>query len=207
MNMKFGRLTVTGISKHVDDRPAFACRCDCGNICSVQRKKLMSGHTKSCGCLQKQRSMENLSRQQKLLITHGKSNTLEWRAWMRMKTRVKSETKKSFNYYKNKNITVHPAWINDFEAFLKDVGFSPSREHSLDRIDNSKNYEPGNVRWASKKQQNRNKKDNIVVEWKGEKRLFIELMDEINLPYGTVWRRLRNGWAIEKALTTPLRHN
>lgn len=91
-------------------------------------------------------------------IKHGMSGTVEYRAWLDMKQRCLNPKHKFYPDYGGRGITVHPAWIDDFMAFYKHVEPRPTKRHSLDRICVNGNYEPGNVRWATKKQQSRNRR-------------------------------------------------
>lgn len=202
----FGRLSVIGDAAKVGNRPAFLCRCACGNVVAVQRKKLRSGHTKSCGCLQRQRAKENSAKGHLIGTTHGLSRTHEWNAWMQMRSRVTYGSGKSAERYVGRGIEVHPEWDRSFEAFLQDVGPAPSRRHTIDRIDNDGNYVPGNVRWATRQAQNRNKSDNIIIVLNGKQMTLAEAVEKSPIPYTTAWHRIRRaGWAPERALTQPVR--
>jgi hypothetical protein len=149
---RFGRLVVLrphGSRKH---RRQWACQCDCGNLAVVSTTGLRSWGTKSCGCLRLER--QKAPRKGK----HGQIKTAEYRAWVSMKTRCYNPNVREYAKYGGRGIQVHPAWRNSFPQFLKDVGKKPSSEHSLDRKDNNGHYEPGNVRWATKKQQVANRR-------------------------------------------------
>lgn len=201
--MDYGRLSVIGPAPHVGGRPALECRCSCGAVVTVQRKKLYSSHTQSCGCLQRQRASENLAIGQ--TPTHGMSDTHEYRAWIAMRARVTYSTAKNSERYIGRGITVCQRWLDSFEAFLQDVGRAPSADHSIDRQDNDGDYEPGNVRWATATEQNRNKSDNVIVRWKGAIMPLSQAVEMAGLPYQTVWHRIqRAGWSAEKALSTPV---
>jgi hypothetical protein len=89
---------------------------------------------------------------------HGLSKTSEYRSWAMMKNRCFNQNSPGFEHYGGRGITVFEDWIFDFKKFFDYVGLKPSRLHSLDRIDNSGNYEPGNVRWATPIQQANNKR-------------------------------------------------
>ena len=93
---------------------------------------------------------------------HNKSSTPEYTAWCSMKTRCYNPNYQYYEHYGARGIEVADEWINDFRAFYNHVGPRPSAKHSLDRIDNNGNYEPGNVRWATDSQQklNRGKQKN-----------------------------------------------
>ena len=203
--MNYGRLTVIGNAPDVGDRPALRCQCECGNSVDVQRKKLLSGHTQSCGCLQKQRSRENLKMGHDINRTHGASHTKEWQAWVGMRSRVNYDHPVSGKYYRDKGISVAPEWENDFPAFLAHIGPAPKGKYSVDRIEGDQGYVPGNVRWATDRIQNRNKSDNVVISWQGQDRLLIEVIEELGLPYQTISYRIqRAGWPVDRALTQPI---
>lgn len=200
---RYGRLVVLGSAPHVGDRPAFLCRCDCGQEVAVQRKKLRTGHTQSCGCLQRQRATENMGiGQQK---THGLTGSREYRAWSAMKARVSCVSAKSSARYVGR-IGVCLRWQDSFEDFLQDVGPAPEGIYSIDRIDNDGDYEPGNVHWATDTQQNRNKSDNVMVFWRGREMTLAEAAETSEVPYQTIWHRIqRAGWSADRALSAPVR--
>lgn len=93
-----------------------------------------------------------------MYLKHGLSNTPEYKCWQQIKARCLNPNHRAYADYGGRGITVHETWVNDFVAFLDHVGPRPSRRHSLDRIDNNRGYEPGNVRWASPKRQNNNRR-------------------------------------------------
>lgn len=113
--------------------------------------------------------------------------------------------------YKSKGITVCSRWslgedgLTAFECFIADMGPRPTPHHSLDRIDNDGDYEPSNCRWATAKEQQRNKSDNLVIVFRGAKMTLAEAIEISGLPASTPRVRIRRGWSIEEALTTPIR--
>lgn len=115
-------------------------------------------------------------------MAHGMSHTPEHKAWLQMKTRCLNPNHQAFSYYGGRGITVCPEWIESFEAFFAHVGRRPSRRHSLDRIDNERGYEPGNVRWATAREQANNRRPARKVE--GCSSRFI----------GVSWDRSRQQW-------------
>jgi hypothetical protein len=90
--------------------------------------------------------------------THGMRNTAEYGVWARMITRCENPRRDKWEYYGGRGITVSPLWRHDFAAFYAEVGPRPSVIHSIDRIDNDRGYEPGNVRWATKREQRANQR-------------------------------------------------
>jgi hypothetical protein len=161
----YGRLTVIESSIKEGRRYKAKCVCECGTELLVDETHLRSGHTKSCGCLQRDLVA---NRQTK----HGRYYEPEYRAWTNMKKRC-AEPRFS-KWYKDINVCVE--WLNSYDQFLSDVGRKPTPQHSLERIDAKGNYEPSNVCWASKATQSRNTKNHSTnktgirgVSWSKEK--------------------------------------
>lgn len=139
----FGDLTVLGRGYSAGRKHRSAiwlCRCECGNLTQVRGEFLRAGKTKSCGCLSAKRAVEIHS-------THGMSNTPEYAAWVNMRRRCSDTSSRHYKNYGGRGIRVFPKWEVSFEEFFKEVGLRPTPAHELDRIDNDGNYEPGNVRW------------------------------------------------------------
>lgn len=185
----FGRLTV--ISKTDEPNKSgnvkWNCKCSCGNVSSVFQCNLIRGFTKSCGCLRKT-----------VGITHGKRNTPAYSSWDAMIQRCNNPNHKMFKYYGERNINVCKRWMT-FENFYKDMGDRPDG-CSLDRRDNDGDYEPGNCRWATQKEQVRNRSVTIFIEIDGIRKSLPEWCEELGLKYNTVLYRLRRGWSEKKAL-------
>jgi hypothetical protein len=132
------------------------CRCDCGTERVVREENLRGGRSQSCGCLHRE-LMAALRR------THGHSvnPSPEYKSWEAMKDRCCNPNNTSYRHYGGRGITICEQWRNSFEAFYATVGPRPSSTHSIDRINNDGNYEPGNVRWATRIQQANNKRKAI----------------------------------------------
>lgn len=157
INEKFGRLTVIsyiGMSKN--SMKMWKCKCDCGKIVEVRQGNLKNGHTKSCGCLQQEVRVTSNT-------THGHTsnhkNSKTFNAWVNMKKRCFDKNNKSYHNYGGRGITVCDRWMK-FENFLEDMG-CPSSELTLDRINTDGNYEPSNCRWATQKEQQNNRRNNV----------------------------------------------
>jgi len=129
-------------------------RCDCGRETIAWKKSLREGRAQSCGCLQKERARANSTRHNKC---HAGAISKVYRAWQNMKSRAFNPSRAhEKRYYTSRGIGVWPGWLNSFEAFYEEIGDPPSSKHSLDRIDNNRSYEPGNIRWATPSEQCKN---------------------------------------------------
>jgi hypothetical protein len=193
---RFGRLTVVGYDRYQGERSFWHMVCDCGNKRSVGAPSLVSGATKSCGCLRIERSRA-------AVVTHGMTNTRAYKAWKNMISRCYHSSTKAWHRYGGRGIKVCDRWRHSFEAFLADMGEPPPRM-SLDRFpDNDGNYEPGNCRWTNQKTQSRNTCKATVVEFAGERVPLADLCERMGIRKPMVQARLHRGWSVERAITTP----
>lgn len=155
---RFGRLLVMEYlgpykaNPNSEPKSLWRCQCDCGNTTNVVRGSLTSGLTKSCGCY----SLEVTSRCNR---THGKSGSEIYRAWAHAIGRCHNKNDSMWKNYGGRGIKVCKEWRASFELFADHIGDKPSSLHTLDRINNDGNYEPGNVRWATRTQQANNKRN------------------------------------------------
>jgi hypothetical protein len=121
-----------------------------------------------------------------------------------MKNRCADPGNTCFKYYGGRGIEVCEEWENSFESFLADIGLKPSPGCTLERIDNNKGYEPGNVRWATRKEQNRNKRNNKSLTVNGITKLICQWAEIRNMNYFTIVSRKFRGWSDEDAVNKPL---
>lgn len=160
---RFGKWTVLAFSGRAHNKPTgnslWHCRCDCGKEKpAVMFNSLTKGTSTSCGCSRIQRpTPERTSRRMMRTIYEG------------IKTRCHNKNHPSFKNYGARGITICHRWLDSFDAFLADVGPRPSPSHSLDRFpDPNGNYEPSNVRWATRQDQQRNRRSSRFHPWKGQ---------------------------------------
>jgi hypothetical protein len=132
---------------------------------------------------------------------HGRSFSREHKAWCSAKERCHTPTHAQFASYGDRGISVCPEWRNDFLAFFAYIGQCPDG-HSLDRINNDGNYEPGNVRWATRTEQQRNRRTNHLITHNGVTACITEWAHRLGVPRNRLVERFRHGWSTERALTT-----
>jgi hypothetical protein len=192
----FSRLTVVRYSQKRGNNHRWLVQCECGSLKEVQGSNLTSGHTSSCGCLAREVLAVTRMRAPKK-ITHGMSYSAEYRAWDCMWRRCTNPKHPSHEQYKDRRPP--DAW-RDFSVFYAEVGPKPGPGFSLDRIDNNRPYEPGNVRWADSRTQSRNKASNIfVVTPDGQTLILTDACQSLGMNYRTVLHRKWRGWSIQEA--------
>jgi hypothetical protein len=147
---KFGRLTLLEVvGANRSRQRIWKCLCDCGREHRASQAHITKGKTTSCGCFRRERATR-----------HNQCRTPEWFAYQHAKARCKPTASKHEHYF-DRGILFN---FNSFEEFFIEIGLRPSPKHSLDRVDNDRGYEPGNVRWATKTQQERNRRcDNCIA--------------------------------------------
>lgn len=200
---KHGRLTILTVPQPPVGQQKCLCRCDCGVIKAIANRHIVSGGSKSCGCL----SRDVAAKRNR---THGEGNTRkgtspEFRTWQHMLRRCYTTNVPEYGYYGGRGISVCDKWRHDYSAFLTDMGRRPSREHSIDRIDVNGNYEPGNCRWATRVQQANNKRCNVRISAFGRIQPLQMWLAETGVTDSAFRGRMQRGWSIERALTAPTR--
>lgn len=194
----FHRLTVIerAPNKSYTQNSVWRCRCECGTVCDVVGIKLTAGLTKSCGCWRRE-EIGNRCR------THGKSISREYNAWAAAKQRCHNPKARWYYRYGGAGIAMCAEWRDSFAAFLRDMGPAPTQTHSIDRIDNSRGYEPGNCRWADSFTQANNTRANHPVTFDGMTMNVAQWERHLGVPEGRIRRRLLDGWPVELAMTAP----
>lgn len=188
----FGRLTVVrfcGTNKY--GTALWLCECSCGCSITTTSQCLRRGYTTSCGCYHRERSSK-----------HGLYKHSEYGVWNGMLNRCLSELNPCYPNYGGRGITVCDEWLC-FENFLSDMGPRPSKDHSIDRINNDGPYCKENCRWATRKEQCNNRRSNVYVCFNGESHTVPEWSEIVGINARTLYTRLDRGWSPEEALSTP----
>lgn len=187
IGQKFNKLTVlkfVGPSNH--PQSVLLCQCECGNKKVANAREVWRGKTKACGCLMS-------------AGTHQMTGTPTYRTWKAMKQRCFNKKHPQRKQYGGRGITVCERWKNSFELFLADMGEAPKGK-SIDRINNDGNYEPGNCRWATAKQQSRNNSGNKNITFNGITLCQNAWAEKLGICGPTLRHRLAN-WEFADALT------
>jgi len=177
-------------------------QCQCGTIQERAAKDICNNRCKSCGCLQREITVaRNIQR-----TTHGDSvnctTSPEYNIWRGIKLRTLNPNDQAFPRYGGRGITICDRWKDSFENFLADVGRRPGPEYSIDRYpDNDGNYEPGNVRWATREEQANNRRSSRFLTHKGLTLTVVQWARFLHINHTTLHERLASGWSIERALT------
>ena len=193
---RFGYLTIIKkAGKSKNNKTLWLCKCDCGNEKICIGNDLITGRTKSCGCLRKKGSQR----------THGFRYTRLYYIWQGIKKRCLNKNTPNYCIYGGRGIAICDEWKNDFKVF-HDWAFANGYDENvkrgdctIERIDVNGNYEPSNCRWATMKEQCRNTKSNKLITYNNETRCLMDWSYILNINYGTLLNRFKKGWTIEKA--------
>lgn len=151
---RFGRLIVIERAENKKGKAAWKCKCDCGSELIVSANNLRMNNTISCGCYCREQTS-------KACKTHGLSQSRIYHTWLHVKDRCLNPSNNVFRHYGGRGITICQEWKDNFQAFYNYVSKLPhfgEKGYSIDRINNDGNYEPGNVRWATQSEQNKNRR-------------------------------------------------
>lgn len=170
------------------------CLCECGNKINIPGGSLTSGNTKSCGC-----NAHNKKHY------HNMSKTNIHKIWRGLLARCYTKTATGYKHYGGRGIEVSDEWKNDFMKFWKDMGDMPSKDHSIDRIDNNRNYSKNNCKWSTKEEQANNKRNSRLITYNGETKTATQWSVDLGGNKMLVATRLYKGWSEERAVSTPPR--
>ena len=205
LTKRFGQLVVIArIGNTKWNKSRWLCLCDCGNQTMVQGVHLCNGDTKSCGCLVKKHAkIMGLNNGRHGHKRSGKRTRL-YNIWGGIIERCCNPSYRDYDHYGGRGITVCERW-KQFEYFLADMGDPLTNKHQIDRINNNKGYFLANCRWTTATINNRNKRNNRLLNLHGKIQCVTVWSEEVNLSIQTIMWRVNNGWSIEKSLTTPIR--
>lgn len=200
VGMKYGRLSVMErVENDKNGRVRWKCECECGNQTIVRANALRQGHIVSCGCYCREKH-----------TTHGGFSTRLYPIWRSMLDRCYCENHRAYKAYGDRGIKVCDEW-KDFEKFREwavSNGYdetAPKWKCTLDRIDVNSDYEPSNCRWVDMKVQGRNKRNNRLLEYNGERHTLSEWAEILDIGYQTLYARItRYGWNGNKVLSEPV---
>ena len=194
---RYGRYIITGEAQRAGRRRRVFARCTCGITKSVELTHLRSGATQSCGCLHREATSAAVT-------THGQTNSREYQSWAGMIQRCHNPNSPSFGRYGARGIKVCDRWRERGGStnFLADMGPRPEGL-TLDRIDNAGPYAPDNCKWSTVAEQNRNQRSNRMLTFKGKTQCLTDWANELGMQPDCLYGRMRNGWTVERALTTP----
>jgi hypothetical protein len=193
---RFGRwLALYPIPSNKWGRWNWLCVCVCGTVSKVARCNLTNGHSKSCGCLQRELSVQG-SR------THGKSNTAIYLVYKAMVNRCNRKSDPTYARYGARGIRCQ--W-KTFADFYRDMGDRPGPEYTIERKDNNGPYCKENCRWATRTEQANNRRTSAWLTYQGETRTLMQWARHFGIPDHRIHARLRLGWTVDEALTVRLR--
>lgn len=195
---RFGRITIVSeAERHINPNGKtnrkFHCVCDCGSEKTIFLFSLTQGHTKSCGCLQKEILKDSL-------ITHGMARTAEYKTWIHIKSRCLNPHNTRFHDYGGRGIKICDRWLS-FDSFYEDMGNIPSHKHSIERVDNDGDYKPENCRWATNEEQANNRRTSRLIEFNGRTLSISQWAIHIGVHRATIQSRIDRGWSIENILS------
>lgn len=195
---RFGRLiALEEVGRDKQGYVLWKCQCDCGNEKIASTKYLGRG-TSSCGCIAREMK-------QKQLTKHGKRYTRLYATHRAIMQRCTNPNLKAYANYGARGIKICDEWKDSFEVFEKwayENGYDDSL--TIDRIDHNGDYEPSNCRWVNMKTQQRNKRSNVRISYKGEEHCLSEWAEIFGIRYGTFLKRFYAGWSMERIATTPI---
>lgn len=212
--LRFGKLVAKyPHSRSSDNKVKYLCLCDCGNTTISFKFCLTSGKAKSCGCVSAEKSKQRssvMTKEEKLRLfsrpTHGKSSTKEFRSWSDAKARCMNDKHVWFTYYGGRGITMCDSWVESFQKFYEDMGDCPDG-CSLDRVDVNQGYFKSNCRWATSKDQQRNKTNTQWVDSPLGYLPIADLAETLNLSTACLKYRLDSGWQWEDIISKPSQRN
>ena len=184
---RFGRLVAMKYLETVKGHAVWLMKCDCGGEAFVRAGNLKNGHTQSCGCLHSEVTKE-------LRQVHGFYYLPAYKSYMSMMARCTRPKTKQYDQYAGRGIKVCQRWRgrNGLRNFISDMGARPDGM-TLDRVNNDGDYSPENCRWATRKQQQRNRRGSLYLTYRGKRMPLAEAAERSGISYATIRLRFRRG--------------
>lgn len=200
---RFGRLVVIGGYERLDGITYWDFQCDCGVVKRLVARSVKNGRVSSCGCYRKDATAERMTK-------HGhaggrgdlRKKSIAYSTWNNILQRCLNPNIGYFDNYGGRGIKVCDRWL-EFENFLADMG-EPPIGLSIDRINNDRGYCKENCRWATRSEQNMNRRNTLYVEFRNERITLMDLSKNSGIPYNSLLYRYKNGWDMELAVSTPV---
>ena len=188
---KFGRLTVIKENGRTKDRHIlWLCQCSCGTYTEVSGKRLRSGWTRSCGCLQRDITAERNKKNKGIRrVEHRLKDIPEYSVWNSMLTRCNNKNRDNYARYGGRDITVCKRWLT-FKNFYADMG-KRSEGMTIERIDNNEGYCPENCKWATYKEQMRNTRRTRMITYRNKTQCVTDWAEELGVGSGKLFYRLK----------------
>jgi hypothetical protein len=196
---QFGRWTALRFVGRRGPHQMWRCRCQCGETRDVAGAHLRRGGSQSCGCLRRERTSAATR-------IHGASGTPEHQKWISMLRRCTDSTAADYARYGGRGISVCNRWrygegaLSAFSCFLADMGKKPYTRATLERINNDGNYEPGNVTWADRRAQSRNRSNNVEVKLGHKVVLLADALRALDLSKSSYYYLKRLGYSPQGAI-------
>ena len=189
----FGRLCAMFYVGRTASGGLWHCQCTCGRWATLATSNFKYDRQISCGCYRRE-----------VECSHEETRMAEYTVWKMMKDRCSNKRSRLYVNYGGRGIAVCEQWRGSFRSFLNDMGHRPSSKHSIERVDNNGHYEPRNCRWATMREQLRNKRNNRRLTYDGKTMCLSAWAEHVGLPRYLLSGRLNRGWTPEAVLTTPI---
>ena len=194
---KFGDLTALAeFGRGSNGGVLWNCHCSCGasvRVAAGDLKKWRPGIIRSCGCRSSEGGKKN--------TTHGQSRSPEFAVWCNLLDRCHNTRARAYGNYGGRGIYVCEEWRRSFDIFIKDMGPRPSSLHEIDRKDNDGPYSPENCRWATVREQARNRRSTVNLSWDGRTQCVTAWAEELGITCSSLCTRIKR-WGLDRALAT-----
>lgn len=207
VGQKFHRLIIIGraddyITPKTGARGTrYICKCDCGNIIISRSDRLRSGHTKSCGCYMREKTIERNT-------IHGLCRTKIYGLYCAMIQRCCNEKNHAYKDYGGRGISICSEWLNDFQVFYNwAMASGYDKDLTLERTDVNGNYCPENCVWASRQTQANNRRNSVCLTFNGKTQTLRNWSIDLGIPMKLITSRYYRNWTADRILTTPLMIN